>query len=56
MATGVGGAWQNVSGAALSATTGITGSVDVASFTSGSSGSVAGTNAPYIQLLACQKS
>lgn len=36
--------------------TGITASVDIASFTSGSSGSVAGTNAPYIQLTYCQKS
>lgn len=36
-------------------TTGITASVDIASLTSGSAGSVAGTNAPYIQLLGCQK-
>ncbi|MBI5620861.1 hypothetical protein HY949_03720, partial [Candidatus Gottesmanbacteria bacterium] len=37
-------------------TTGISASVDIAAFNSANSGSVAGTNAPYIQLLACQKS
>ncbi len=30
--------------------------VDIAAFNSANAGSVAGTNAPYIQLLACQKS
>jgi len=35
--------------------TGITASVDIAAFNSADSGSVAGTNAPYIQLYACRK-
>ncbi|MEK9143028.1 MAG: hypothetical protein AAB481_00140 [Patescibacteria group bacterium] len=41
---------------ASSRTTSITASVDIAAFNSANAGSVAGTNAPYIQLLACQKS
>jgi hypothetical protein len=39
-----------------STTTGISAAVNIASFDSAASGSVAGTNAPYIQLLACRKS
>lgn len=43
-------------GSIFSSTTGISASVDIAAFNSANAGSVAGTNAPYIQLLACQKS
>lgn len=38
-----------------SSTTGITASVNIAAFNSANAGSVAGTNAPYIQLTYCQK-
>ena len=46
-----GSAWP----AAMTNTTGISASVDIATFNSANSGSVAGTNAPYIQLTACKK-
>ncbi len=39
-----------------SSTTGITASVDIAAFNSANSGSVAGTNAPYVQYIVCKAS
>ncbi|MBI5620682.1 hypothetical protein HY949_02815, partial [Candidatus Gottesmanbacteria bacterium] len=37
-------------------TTGISASVDIAAFNSANSGSVAGTNAPYVQYIVCKAS
>lgn len=47
---------QVVGGTVVSATTGITASVDIAAFNSVNGGSVVGTNAPYLHLLVCRQS
>ena len=51
--TETGTVWGNASGTTGSSTTGIT--INNRTATNQNAGSVTGTNAPYVQLLACQK-